>query len=295
MAKMKALGCFLLITLLFSSFVSTFALINVKALASFTVQSPFQSLPENGDLPKDFEDKGEVKYTFENKRLKTAYIALQAWKKAIYSDPQNFTGNWDGPDVCAYNGVFCAPALDGSHMTVVAGIDLNHGDIAGYLPVELGLLSDIALLHINSNRFCGVVPKSFSKLRLLHELDISNNRFVGPFPKSVLSIPDLKYLDIRFNDFEGELPSELFDMKLDALFLNNNRFSSSIPETLGNSTASIILFANNKFSGCIPSSIGKMSNLQEVIFLNNDLSGCLPPGLGFLGNVSVMDISETIS
>ncbi|KAI3468264.1 hypothetical protein Pfo_024927 [Paulownia fortunei] len=31
---------------------------------------------------------------FENPRLKNAYIALQAWKEAILSDPKNITANW---------------------------------------------------------------------------------------------------------------------------------------------------------------------------------------------------------
>jgi hypothetical protein len=120
---------------------------------------------------------------------------IQAWKHAIYSDPKNFTGNWVGQDVCSYTGVFCAQALDDNSATTVAGIDLNGGDIAGYLPPELGLLTDIALFHINSNRFCGIIPDTFSRLTILHELDVSNNRFVGLFPKVVLQLSALKYVD----------------------------------------------------------------------------------------------------
>lgn len=89
---------------------------------------------------------------FENDRLKKAYIALQAWKKAIFSDPFNYTATWVGPDVCSYKGVFCADALDDPCVTTVGGIDFNHADIAGYLPEELGLLSDLGLFHISSNR-----------------------------------------------------------------------------------------------------------------------------------------------
>ena len=50
--------------------------------------------------------------SFPNERLKNAYVAFQAWKDAIHSDPFNTTGNWVGNDVCSYTGVFCAPALD---------------------------------------------------------------------------------------------------------------------------------------------------------------------------------------
>ncbi|PWA69581.1 hypothetical protein CTI12_AA296570 [Artemisia annua] len=58
---------------------------------------------------------------FENMRIKDAYVALQAWKHAILSDPQNLTRNWVGPDVCGYTGVFCAPAPDNyySHQNFV--------------------------------------------------------------------------------------------------------------------------------------------------------------------------------
>ncbi|TVU23734.1 hypothetical protein EJB05_26113, partial [Eragrostis curvula] len=96
----------------------------------------------NGDLPAekaDFEFDDRVfgsgaggAATFPNPRLRRAYIALQAWRRAFYSDPRGFTANWAGPDVCAYAGIVCVPALDDPSITVVAGVDLNGADIAGY-------------------------------------------------------------------------------------------------------------------------------------------------------------------
>ncbi|KAF9588797.1 hypothetical protein IFM89_016118 [Coptis chinensis] len=161
-----------------------------------------------------------------NPRLLKAFDALQAWKHVIVSDPKNFTSNWYGLDVCNYNGVYCAPARDDRHIITVAGIDLNHGNIGGSLPEELGLLTDLAVFHINSNRFCGTILKSFQNLRLLYELDVSNNLFAGQFPEVVLCLSSLKFLDIRYNDFKGDVPNKLFDMKPDALFINNNKFAS---------------------------------------------------------------------
>ncbi|KAI3754767.1 hypothetical protein L1987_54557 [Smallanthus sonchifolius] len=227
---------------------------------------------------------------FENPRLRQAYIALQAWKSAILSDPFIFTANWTGPNVCSYGGVYCAPFPTNPSIRVVAGIDLNHGDIAGYLPSELGLLTDLALFHINSNRFCGTVPASFKNLTLLYELDLSNNRFVGVFPTVVLSLPALKYLDLRFNEFEGSVPTKLFDKDLDAVFLNDNRFRFGIPANLGNSPVSVLVLANNNLGGCIPASIGKMGRtLNEIIFMNDNLTGCLPVQIGMLKEVTVFD------
>ncbi|KAI6688208.1 hypothetical protein NL676_025036 [Syzygium grande] len=213
--------CLLLALLLFSSYF-TFASCLSTAEASLIARRQLLALRENAELPSNYEYLVDVNETFANSRLRRAYIALQAWKKVVYSDPLNTTRNWVGPSVCEYNGVFCSPALDDPNLSVVAGVDLNGADIAGYLPPELGLLGDLALFHINSNRFCGVIPESFEKLTILYELDVSNNR-------------RRTYLDIRYNDFEGKLPPQLFDKDFDAIFLNNNRFTSTIPENFGNS------------------------------------------------------------
>ncbi|KAJ8493259.1 hypothetical protein OPV22_014980 [Ensete ventricosum] len=128
--------------------------------ASVARRQLLASPTKGGDLPDDFEFDVKVDVPISNPGLRRAYIALQAWLRAMYSDPSNFTGNWVGPDVCGYNGVFCSHALDDPAVSVVAGVDLNGADIAGHLPVELGLLTDAALFHINSNRFPGSFPRA---------------------------------------------------------------------------------------------------------------------------------------
>ncbi|CAN1129089.1 Leucine-rich repeat extensin-like protein 6 [Linum perenne] len=186
------------------------------------------------------------------------------------SDPRNFTSDWYGPNVCNYNGVYCAPAPGDPKTQTVAGIDLNHADISGYLPEELGLLTDLALFHINSNRFVKTLPYSFRYLKLLYELDISNNRFSGDFP------------------------SVLFGTKLDAIFINDNGFTSSLPSNLGDSTASVsvLVLANNLITGCIPPSVAGMAEtLDEIILSNLGLTGCLRPEIGELKQLKVLDLS----
>ena len=167
-----------------------------------------------------------INIKINNPRHLVAHKALHALKQALYSGPNNFTGNWVGPDVCAYNGVSCVPSPHNESESAVASLDMNAADVAGYLPKEIGLMSDLAVLHLNSNRFCGVIPEEIRNMTELYELDASNNRFVGPFPAAVLGVPKLSYLDIRFNDFDGPIPPELFLKPYDAIFLNNNRFTS---------------------------------------------------------------------
>lgn len=229
----------------------------------------------------------------KNPRLENAYRALSALKKAITSDPQNFTGNWKGTDVCSYNGVFCAKAPDDPKITTVGGLDMNEAGVTATFPHEMCLLTDLALLHINSNKFCGSVPNGFQELKLLFELDLSNNKFTGSFPQVLLQLPSLKYLDIRFNNFSGSIPHQLFNLKLDALFINNNQFSSSLPPNVGNSSLSVLVLANNNFNGCFPLSLLDMSNtLEEMILSNAGLKGCLPVEIGRLNKLKVLDISS---
>lgn len=232
--------------------------------------------------------------TVSNPRLHQAYIALQAWKSVIYSDPNNFTSDWVGASVCNYTGVFCNNLPNTTKpITTVAGIDLNFGNIAGFLPLELGLLSDLALIHLNSNRFCGTIPQTLANMSLLFELDLSNNRFVGPFPNVVLSLPSLQYLDLRFNEFEGTIPPGVLSKNFDAIFLNNNLFTNSIPSNFGTSSATVLVFANNNFGGCIPPSISNLADtLEELVLINNNLSGCVPPEVGFLYKLKLLDLSS---
>jgi hypothetical protein len=228
-----------------------------------------------------------------NSRLEKAYVALQALKRAITDDPKNLTHSWCGPEVCGYFGVYCAAAPDDPCARTVAGVDLNHGDLAGTLPEELGLLTDLAVFHLNSNRFCGSLPDSLRNLHRLHEIDVSNNHLSGSFPSQLLCLPDLKYVDLRFNNLCGEVPAAIFEKKIDALFINNNNFDFKLTESFSNSTASVIVLANlPKLGGCLPSSIGDMAEtLNELVLLNSGISSCIPPEIGKLDKLTVLDLS----
>ncbi|KAI5652506.1 hypothetical protein M9H77_29693 [Catharanthus roseus] len=263
----------------------------------FLLNSPpsfYQTFAKHGysSVHHQLHNSHDPKKAASNPKLRRAYIALQAWKRVIYSDPFNFTKNWNGPSVCNYSGIYCAPFPNDTKLQTVAGIDLNFGDIAGFLPDELGLLTDLSLLHLSNNRFCGILPQTLSNLTRLFELDLSSNRFVGPFPSVVLKLPTLQFLDLRYNEFEGPLPSDLFNKNFDAVFVNNNRFSSVIPTNIGVSSATVLVLANNKLAGCLPPSIVNFADtLEELLLINMSLTGCLPPQVGYLYKLRVLDVS----
>ncbi|XP_010554947.1 PREDICTED: leucine-rich repeat extensin-like protein 2 [Tarenaya hassleriana] len=250
---------------------------------------------EEDDGNENDDIKLDPSLRFENPRLREAYVALQTWKQTISSDPFDFTGSWVGPNVCSYNGIFCAPLPSDKKTRVIAGIDPNHADMAGYWSTALVHLTDLALFHLNSNRFYGDVPITFNRMKLLYELDLSNNNFVGKFPKVVLSLPPLKFLDLRYNGFEGKIPANLFDKGLDGIFLNDNNFMFGILNNIGNSPISVLVLANNDLGGCIPASIGLMGKtLTEIVLLNDNLIGCLPPQIGNMTSLEQLNAGNNV-
>uniref|UniRef100_A0A6N2MLR9 Cell wall hydroxyproline-rich glycoprotein n=1 Tax=Salix viminalis TaxID=40686 RepID=A0A6N2MLR9_SALVM len=223
--------------------------------------------------------------------LNSAHAALQSWKSAITDDPLKVLDTWVGSDVCAYKGVFCADPQDDEPGPVVVGIDLNHANLQGTLVKEISVLTDMSLLHLNSNRFSGTLPDTFRDLISLQELDLSNNHFSGPFPTVTLYIPNLMYLDLRFNSFSGPIPEDVFNKKLDAIFLNNNQFDSQIPQNLGNSPASVINLANNKLMETFQG-VGLFTEMQVLDVSYNSLMGHLPDTISCLNQIEVLNLAH---
>ncbi|KAI3894526.1 hypothetical protein MKW92_023267 [Papaver armeniacum] len=241
--------CFfsILFAFLFFALLPSFLFAVTEEEASLIVRRQLLTFPENGALPDNVEYEIDIKETFANRRLHRAYIGLQAWKKVMYSDPFNTTGNWVGPDVCAYTGcLLFTRALDNPRY------------------------ERRSLVLILMGRHCWLPPEQ---------------QFVGPFPKVVLSIPALKYLDLRFNDFEGKLPPELFNKDLDGLFLNDNRFRprriceircglNSFVGDMNNrfcpmKLLEILDLSGNSLTGLVPEKVCKLPKLENFTFSDN--------------------------
>ncbi|XP_072974286.1 uncharacterized protein At4g06744-like [Typha angustifolia] len=235
---------------------------------------------------------------FENIRLYKAYFVIQRFKNTITSDPDCVANTWVGSDICSkksYVGFYCDRLPSQRSIRTIASVDFNGYHIrAPNVSGFIDQLPDLALFHANSNKFSSTVP-DLTGLKYFYELDVSNNNLSGCFPNNVLPLTNLAFLDLRFNKFVGTIPPRVFNIKTEALFLNNNFFSGNIPYELGNTPANYLTFANNMFTGPIPNSIGKTCNtLLEVLFLNNRLSGCLPFEIGLLKKATVFDAGTNL-
>lgn len=216
------------------------------------------------------------------------------FSKRVTVDPNGIVKNWNGTDVCQFEGFTCTDnPFTGQR--ALAGVDLNGALLAGdrlTLGGFLDKLTDITYFHANSNGFLGKVPDDLSNLHWLYELDLSNNKLSGPFPSGVLAATNLTFVDLRFNQFSGTLPSELFEMDLDVLFLNDNAFSGLIPDSIGSTPVRYLTLANNNFQGRIPTTIGGAKNLEEVVLSGNQISSPLPAELASIKNLTLLDFSD---
>ncbi|XP_048231601.1 uncharacterized protein At4g06744 [Ricinus communis] len=236
--------------------------------------------------------------TFLDQRLATVYPIIQSFKAIVTSDPLNITQSWVGSDICNYRGFYCDNPPDNLSAIALAAIDFNGFQLAApSLDGFIDQLPDLAIFHANSNNFSGTISPKIANLRYLYELDLSNNNFSGNFPTAVLSITGLFFLDIRFNFFTGSVPPQVFALRLDVLFLNNNNFMQKLPENLGTTPVPYLTLANNKFTGQIPRSIfNASSTLKEVLLLNNLLTGCLAKieQLNLAGNFLYGQVPEVV-
>jgi hypothetical protein len=97
------------------------------------------------------------------------------------------------------------------------------------------------------------------------------------------------------NSLTGTLPSELGQLNLERLQVQDNMFAGRIPTELFRSTnLADLRLDTNKLAGPIPSAVGALTNLIDLRLNNNVLSGTLPTEISRLSNLGAF-LLETSS
>ncbi|TPX75538.1 hypothetical protein CcCBS67573_g03205 [Chytriomyces confervae] len=126
-------------------------------------------------------------------------------------------------------------------------IVLEHDELGGRLPTEIGLLYSLEFLNLSHNRFLGgPMHPDIGALTKLNTLDLSHNQLTGTAPERFL----LWCLDA--NCFSGTLPCELLkNMKqIKKLDLSNNQFSGLVHDILDTCrTLDLLDLSCNHFEG----------------------------------------------
>jgi hypothetical protein len=201
--------------------------------------------------------------------LNTDGLALLALKFAVSDDPGGALGSWSDADAdpCGWSGVSCADGGGGR----VAAVELGNASLAGYLPSELSLLSELRTLSLPYNRLSGQIPVAVAALLKLATLDLAHNSLSGPIPPGIGRLLSLSRLDLSSNQLNGSLPSAIAGLPQlsGVLNLSYNHLTGGIPPEFGGIPVAVSLdLRGNDLEGEIPQ-VGSLVNQGPTAFDGN--------------------------
>ncbi|PIN02678.1 Leucine-rich repeat protein [Handroanthus impetiginosus] len=94
----------------------------------------------------------------------------------------------------------------GNILYYISGIDLSHNELSGYIPNELGYLSNLHTLNLSHNNLGGSIPTTFSRLKQIQSLDSSFNRLSGEIPSELTQLNFLSVFSVAYNNLSGSIP-----------------------------------------------------------------------------------------
>ncbi|RLN03690.1 putative inactive leucine-rich repeat receptor-like protein kinase [Panicum miliaceum] len=201
--------------------------------------------------------------------LNTDGLALLALKFAVSDDPGGALATWRDADAdpCGWAGVSCADGGGGR----VAGVELANASLAGYLPSELSLLSELQELSLPYNRLAGQIPVAVAALQKLATLDLAHNLLSGQVPAGIGRLVSLARLDLSSNQLNGSLPPAIAGIPRlsGVLNLSYNHFTGGIPPEYGGIPVAVSLdLRGNDLAGEIPQ-VGSLVNQGPTAFDGN--------------------------
>lgn len=211
---------------------------------------------------------------------------LATFYHSTYGDSWTDDSGWLVTNTpCSWTGVICS----GSH---VIEIDMNHNNVAGSLPPELGSLSRLTQIILYGNRISGNIPTEIGNLNNLQFLRLDANSLNGSIPKTIGDLQNLIHLDLSGNSLSGAIPPELGNLSaVDFFDISDNNLSGSIPSELSQLiSAQHLDLGLNSLSGAIPPELGNLPSIQTLTLSFNSLSGVIPPEIGNLSSIKQLFI-----
>lgn len=175
----------------------------------------------------------------------------------------------------------------------VESLDLNNNNLYHNIPVSIGDLAELKILHLYGNKLSGSIPPSIGRLGALEELILHTNPLSGNIPKEIGDLNNLKDLRLSQTELTGVVPEEIGNLlNLKILYLGLSQYGGEIPTSLGNLTNLRELdLQQNFFEGSLPTELGNLTSLETFVAQNNNLSGVIPDSFESLTNLRYIDIS----
>lgn len=238
------------------------------------------SVTEPSPAPAGFDCQAiEEIFVEECQGLVALYVATNG------DDWEDHSGWLEDHTPCDWAGVTCQQR----HITE---LQLAYNNLAGSMPPEIGIFSELKQLFLEGNQLRGSVPPEIGNLKELQVLRLGTNEF-NSLPAELSNLRNLFELDLSRNQFSGNIPSGLGNLSmLRDLRLHANQFTGEIPAELGTLTNLYHLdLSDNQLSGSIPASLGKLAMLNDLRLSHNQLTGSIPAGLSNLSALYWLDLS----
>ena len=230
--------------------------------------------------------------------------------QAVYLSPEPITVNeTDSLALLAINEAFGGaldwdlqlPVIRWPGVLVMNGrvvglkIDRYNDPFEGYLPEELGQLSELRTLYV-TGKLHGTLPDALYDLPQLRELTLDavyGSTLKGQLSEKLVQLQKLESIDIS-HLLEGPLPEALGQLgNLREIYLYDNNLSGTLPTSITNlSKLRSLTISSCGIEGGLPIDIGRLSALQSIYLNGNRLEGPLPESLGELTGLIGLDLAN---
>gem|GEM_PF-3997879 len=136
-----------------------------------------------------------------------------------------FNNNWLlNTTPCSWYGVGC---LQGH----VSSLFLYSNGLKGFIPPELGNLSELQMLDLGLGQLQGTIPPFLGNLSQLTRLYLDDNQLSGVLPSEIGGLTSLTLLWVNRNKLEGNIPASIVNLQnTDSIRLDNNALETSDPD-----------------------------------------------------------------
>jgi len=104
--------------------------------------------------------------------------------------------------------------------------------VGGFIPTELGLMTDLELLDLSENTISGTLPSELGRLTRLNTLVAQHNSVSGSVPSELGELSRLQSLYLFGNALRGALPSQMGRLSPTWCYLSNTQWPfDDLPDT----------------------------------------------------------------
>ena len=218
----------------------------------------------------------------------------------------DFHLNRDG--ACTWNdgsgvyGVYCADVCEWNNGTREDGVTCSsvagtvdylifwRNNLAGSIPWELVLLTNLVYLDLDENSLTGSIPTRINELTALELFWAVKNGLTGPLPPAIS--PAAWVIDLSENMLTGSFPESWWTTMtgLSDLRIDLNMLTGTLSTAIGllpNMT--VLSVYDNLMTGTLPSELGQLNWMSAMSIYGNSFTGSLNDTVCGLSELSILE------